>query len=118
MARYEDLKVWKKSISLVKEIYRILEKFPQDELFGLISQIKRAVISIPSNIAEGKGRKSRKEFIHFLHISLGSLYELQTQLIIAKELKYINDENLLILKNKMDEIEKMINSLISYTKST
>ena len=117
MSRYKRLIVWQKSIDLVKDIYNIAEYFPKNEIFGLTSQIKRSVISIPSNIAEGKGRKSKKEFINFLHISLGSLYELQTQIFIASELKLINDNDLKRLNMKMDEIEKMINSLIAYTKT-
>tara|TARA_B100000809_G_scaffold138551_1_gene136164 strand:+ start:31082 stop:31348 length:267 start_codon:yes stop_codon:yes gene_type:complete len=81
---YKELIVWQKSILLVKEIYALVISFPEDEKFGLTSQIKRAFVSIPSNIAEGWGRASRKNYIQFLRISRGSLYEVETQLIIEK----------------------------------
>jgi four helix bundle protein len=107
---YKELIVWQKSIILVKELYKITEHFPENEQYGLTSQMRRASVSIPSNIAEGWGRLSRKNYIQFLRISRGSLFELETQILITKELKYINDcesiENLII------EISKMLNSLI------
>lgn len=108
---YKDLIVWQKAIELVKEIYQLTTNFPADEKFGLTSQIKRAVISIPSNIAEGWGRKSTQNYIQFLRISRGSLFELETQIMISKELKIISDcekIDLLIL-----EISKMLNALIN-----
>jgi four helix bundle protein len=83
---YQDLEVWKSSIGFVKEIYQATAKFPPSEVYGLISQIRRAAVSIPSNIAEGQGRNSFKEFRQFLSISLGSLAEAETQLIIANEI--------------------------------
>jgi four helix bundle protein len=108
---YKELLVWQKSIDLVKEIYLLTELFPADEKFGLTSQIRRAAISIPSNIAEGWGRMSRKNYIQFLRISRGSLFELETQIIISKELKYSTDsEN---IENLIIEISKMLNSLIN-----
>jgi four helix bundle protein len=107
---YKDLLVWQKSISLVKEVYQQVSIYPQYEEYGLSSQMRRCVVSIPSNIAEGWGRKSRKNYIRFLRIARGSLYELETQLIISKELKYCKDFE------KADtfivEISKMLNSLI------
>jgi len=112
--RFEDLQVWQKGMQLVKMIYLLTQEFPNSELYALTSQIRRSAISIPSNIAEGKGRGSIKEFINFLHISLGSLYELQTQLYLAKDLNYISnsflykDINLTIV-----QLDKMINSLIN-----
>lgn len=107
---YKELLVWQKSIELVKEIYLQTELFPADEKFGLTSQIRRFVISIPSNIAEGWGRMSRKNYIQFLRISRGSLFELETQIIISKELKYCTDsEN---IDSLITEISKMLNSLI------
>ena len=107
---YRDLLVWQKSILLVKEVYQLTALFPADEKFGLTSQIRRAVISIPSNIAEGWGRMSRKNYIQFLRISRGSLFELETQIIISKELKFYSDcEN---IENLIIEISKMLNSLI------
>ena len=84
MHNFKDLRVWQKSIQLTTDIYKLLASFPTDEKFGLISRLKRAAVSVPSNIAEGAGRNSNKEFNHFLSISLGSLFELKTQLIISK----------------------------------
>src|SRR4030042_1837369 len=91
---YRDLEVWKLSIDLVKKVYQITHNFPASEKFGLINQIRRAAVSIPSNIAEGQGRNSTKEFKQFLAISLGSVAELETQLIIAKEIEYLALEEL------------------------
>ena len=99
---HKELDVWKKSMDLVESIYKISNTFPDDEKFGLTSQIRRAAISIPSNIAEGAGRKGDKEFIQFLHIALGSLTELDTQYIIAVRLQYI-------VKN--EELELLINDV-------
>ncbi len=107
---YKELIVWQKSMILVKELYIITESFPENEKFGLISQIRRASVSIPSNIAEGWGRLSRKNYIHFLRISRGSLFELETQVLISKELNYINDSD--IIEDLIIEISKMLNSLI------
>ena len=107
---YRSLIVWQKSMELVKTVYKITNTFPQEELFGLTSQIKRSVISIPSNIAEGKGRQTNKEFVQFLYIALGSLYELQTQMELAYELDFI--DRIEDVENLMIEIEKMLNALI------
>jgi len=85
---HKDLDVWKLSIQLVKDIYQLSSKFPSDEKFGLVAQIRRAVVSIPSNISEGAARNSDKDYIRFLYISLGSLSEIETQLIIAEELGF------------------------------
>ncbi|MCK0125010.1 four helix bundle protein [Gelidibacter sp. F2691] len=87
---HKDLDVWKKSMDLVEVVYRLSSQFPSDERFGLTSQMRRAAVSLPSNIAEGAGRKSDKELIQFLHIALGSLGELDTQYLIAVRLKYCN----------------------------
>jgi len=106
---HEDLEIWKKSIILVKEIYVITRNFPEEEKFVLISQMRRAAISIPSNIAEGAARKSKKEFANFLSISLGSLSELETQLIISKELDYIHD--IAQLREQIKRIRLMTSSL-------
>lgn len=114
MHKVEDLIVWKKSIQLAKEIYLLCAKISTDEKFGIISQIKRCSVSIPSNIAEGAGRNSNNEFKHFLGIANGSCYELQTQLILIKELNLTN--NILeidILIEKCIEIQKMIYSFKS-----
>ena len=108
---YRDLIVWQKGMLLCKEVYLLTQNFPKEEIYGLTSQMRRSVISIPSNIAEGRGRNSDKEFIRFLQIALGSIYELQTQLELAFELGYTNSiENLI---NLSIEIEKMLNSLIT-----
>ena len=108
---YKELIVWQKAIDLVKEIYKLTTHFPADEKFGLTTQIKRASVSIPSNIAEGWGRKSKQNYIQFLRISRGSLFELETQIIISKELKIISDcENIDLL---IIEISKMLNALIN-----
>ena len=86
---YKELTVWQKSIELVVEVYELTDKFPKVEMYGLISQMRRSAVSIPSNIAEGCARQNNKETIQFLYVSLGSIAELETQLLIAKELNYI-----------------------------
>ena len=108
---YRDLEVWKLSIDLVKKVYQVTHNFPDSEKFGLINQIRRAAVSIPSNIAEGQGRNSTKEFKQFLAISLGSLAELETQLIIAKEIEYLTQNGLDALLSPLDRIRKMIKGL-------
>ena len=108
---YRTLIVWQKSMDLTRQVYMITKGFPKDEIYGLTSQIRRCAVSIPSNIAEGKGRGGDKEFVRFLQISLGSLYELQTQLELAFSFNYIDN-----IKNILDlsmEIEKMLNKLIT-----
>ena len=107
MHKIEDLKIWKKSIELTKSVYVICADLPSEERFGLISQLKRCAVSIPSNIAEGAGRNSTKEFIHFLSIANGSSYELQTQLILATELNLISEEKIKPLLTNIIEIQKM-----------
>lgn len=102
------LEVWKRSMQLVTEIYSITAQFPDEEKFGLVSQMRRAAVSIPSNIAEGAARNSRKEFINFLHIAQGSTAELETQLFIAGELNFIDSAHKERLLKEIDEISKMI----------
>ncbi len=111
---HKDLEVWKKSMDLVSNIYKITESFPNKELYGLTNQIRRAAVSIPSNIAEGAARNSKKEFIQFLYIALGSLSELETQIIIANRLKYLNNLDTLLEDLKFSQ--KLINGLIYYLK--
>ena len=92
MKTHKDLEVWKRSIQMVTKIYKETTNFPKEELYGITSQIRRSAISIPSNIAEGAGRNHTKEFIQFLYISMGSLAELETQLIIANNLNFLTNE--------------------------
>ncbi|SDI51499.1 four helix bundle protein [Chryseobacterium jejuense] len=113
MANFKDLLVWQKSIDFVTEIYRITEVFPKNEVYGLISQIRRAAVSIPSNIAEGNSRRSKLDYLQFLKISRGSRAEVETQLIISKNLKFLNEEDYLKLNQEIIEIMKMLNGLIS-----
>ena len=108
---YRDLIVWQKAMALVTVIYRISKKLPRDETYGLISQIRRCAVSIPSNIAEGYGRNSTSDYIRFLHIATGSLYELQTQLEIAFNLEYLKKTDFDKLYESSREIERMLTSL-------
>ena len=107
MHKVEDLKIWKKSIELTKTVYLPVADLPSDEKFGLISQIKRSAVSIPSNITEGAGRNSNKEFKYFLSIANGSAYELQTQLILLTELSLIVKEKVQPVIEVCIEIQKM-----------
>lgn len=107
MNKYEDLKIWKKAMELVEDVYFLMKKLPDDEKFGLISQIKRCSISIPSNIAEGAGRNSKKEFVHFLSITNGSTLELETQLMLLERLKFIKKKEIEPLLSECVEIKKM-----------
>ncbi|RSK39300.1 four helix bundle protein [Mangrovimonas spongiae] len=107
MHKIEDLKIWKKSIKLAKTVYLITSELPSDEKYGLNSQIKRSAISIPSNIAEGAGRNSNKEFKYFLSVANGSAYELQTQLILSIELNLIAKEKVNPVIELCIEIQKM-----------
>lgn len=109
---FRKLLVWQKSMSLVTEIYKVTKGFPKDELYALASQIKRSSVSIPSNIAEGYGRKGQKDYLRFLNIAISSLFELQTQLEIAYNLKFINEEKFNKLYENTREIERMLSSFI------
>lgn len=112
MKTYRGLQVWQKSMTLVTEVYKISKGFPKDEAYGLTSQIRRCAISIPSNMAEGYGRNSTNEYIHFLRIATGSLYELQTQMEISMNLCYLNRDEFDKLYEVSREIERMLSSLI------
>jgi four helix bundle protein len=112
MKSHKDLDVWKKSMEMVANIYRLTRQFPSDEQYGLSSQIRRSAISIPSNIAEGAARNSDKEFKQFLYISLGSAAEVETQLIIAEKLGFLDSAD--IFQNDISDIRKMLTGLISY----
>jgi len=110
MHNLKELKIWHKAMELTTEVYRLTANFPKEEKYGLTSQIRRAAVSIPSNIAEGAGRNSNKEFVHFLAISNGSSYELQTQLLLCKNFKLI-DTGLELILDQIDQIQKMNYSL-------
>jgi len=111
MHNLKELKIWQKARELVKEIYLLTDAFPDEEKYGLISQIRRCSVSIPSNIAEGAGRDTQKAFNNFLSISLGSSYELETQLILCSDLKYIEENQLAEMSVKLTEIQKMLSGL-------
>lgn len=118
MSHFRKILVWQKSITLVTKIYKATSTFPREEVFGLTSQIRRSSVSVPSNIAEGSGRESSKDFLRFLYISLGSIFEMQTQLEIAKNIIYINEEEFNLLYEDSREIERMLASLIRKLKDT
>ena len=109
---YRDLNIWNGGIDLVKSIYMLTEKFPRQEIYGLVSQMRRSAVSIPSNVAEGFRRHHNKEYRQFLYTALGSCAELETQLTIAKELGYISKEQELGLLEKLDHICRMTTNLI------
>jgi len=111
MKTFRDLLVWQKSMTLVTEIYRLSKSFPKDETYGLTSQMRRCAVSIPSNMAEGYGRNSTSDYIRFLYIAAGSLYELQTHIEIALNLQYLNKTNFDKLYESSREIERMLSSL-------
>ena len=112
MKSHKDLDVWKKSMELVTNIYRLTRDFPHEEQYGLSSQIRRSAISIPSNIAEGAARNSAKEYKQFLYISLGSISEIETQILIAEKLGFLKSGNSLL--EDVSAIRKMLAGLISY----
>ncbi len=112
MGPHKNLDVWRKSMILCDEIYRVSKSYPKDELFGLVSQMRRAAVSIPSNIAEGYGRSTNAEVIHFLYNSLGSSNELDTQILISKSQNYLTDEDFTKIDNLNGDVNKMLHSLI------
>lgn len=112
MRDHKDLDVWKDSIGLVTDIYRATASFPKEEVYGLINQMRRAAVSVPSNIAEGAGRQTNKEFIHFLYVAAGSLSELETQLFIAQNLGYLADDRLAV--TRLVGVRKMLHGLIRH----
>jgi len=109
---YRDLLVWQKGLELAYLLYGITRLFPQEEKFGLISQIRRAAVSVPSNIAEGQARYGKKEFIQYLYIAKGSLAELDTQCLIARELGYVEEPQIKPVFLQIDELQRMLYSLI------
>jgi four helix bundle protein len=114
---YRDLIAWRKGMDLVTDVYRVTRSFPRDELYGLTSQLRRAAVSVPSNIAEGQARFSRKEFHHFLSQARGSLVEIETQLTIAENLGYLTSNHTRPLFEKASELGRVLNGLIASIKS-
>ncbi len=112
MAQYENLEVWKLSHEFVLDVYKVIEKFPTAERYRLTDQLCRAACSIPMNICEGSGRNTDKDFAHFLYISRGSLYETKYQLLLSRDLGYIDHEDYNTLLKKSDSIGKLLNALI------
>jgi len=118
MVNYRNYKVWEKAHLLVLEIYKILLQFPKDEQYNLVSQIKRAAVSIPTNIAEGCGRETQKEFIRFLYIASGSAHELEYLLLLSNELQLINKEDSQSIVDEIDQIKRMLAVLILKIKAS
>ncbi len=114
---YENLEVWIEARKLVSMIYTMTKKFPKDELYGLTTQIRRAVVSVPSNVAEGCGRNTTKDKLQFFYISRGSLFEVETQMFVALDLNYITKEDKAELKNQIELCKKLLNGFINYNKS-
>ncbi|MBR5914520.1 MAG: four helix bundle protein [Selenomonadaceae bacterium] len=110
---FKELLVWQKSMKLAAEVYRITKKLPKDELFGLTNQLRRAAVSIPSNIAEGNGRDSTKEYLRFLYIARGSRSEVETQLLLCVELGYLQKTEIVTALEICTEVGKMLNAVIS-----
>lgn len=116
MKGYHELKVWKKAYYLCLEIYKATSNFPADEKYGLTSQIRRSAVSVPSNIAEGHERQHVKEYIQFLFVALGSVAELETQLMISKDIGYLSKEFFVKVNSDLSEVGKMLNGLINSLK--
>ena len=112
LKNYKELKVWQKSYQLCLEMYKATKTFPKNEGFGLTSQMRRATLSIPSNIAEGYGRKTTPEYLRFLYIAYGSTCELETQLLLSGDLGYLNKEKVSELQRDIGEVERMLKALI------
>jgi four helix bundle protein len=110
---YKQLAVWQRAMDLVREVYRSTRSFPREELFGLSSQMRRAAVSVPSNIAEGKGRYSQKELLQFLYKARGSLMELETQICIARDLDYLDEGSGQTLSTRTTEVTRILNGLIN-----
>lgn len=110
---YEDLTVWQKAIQLVLFIYALTKRFPDDELYSLTKQLRRAAVSIASNIAEGKGRDTDRDLLRFLSMARGSLFEVKTQLVIARELGYLAPDSIKLASAKTDQVGRLLNGLIN-----
>ncbi|CAM3461007.1 four helix bundle protein [Flavobacterium chungbukense] len=118
MKTFRDLLIWQKSMNLVTEIYQLTNSFPKEEIYGLSSQIRRCSVSIPSNIAEGYGRNGKTELLRFLNISISSLFEMQTQLEISFNLKYITDYQFSKTNGESRELERMLSAFIKKLKDS
>lgn len=114
---YENLEVWMEARKLVSQIYGVSKEFPKEELYGLTNQIRRAAVSVPSNIAEGCGRNTTKDKLHFFYISRGSLFESETQMFVALDLNYISEDDKVNLKAQIELCKKLLNGFINYNKS-
>jgi len=109
---HKDLDVWKRSMDLVEEIYKLTSNFPSSEIYGLTNQLRRASVSIPSNIAEGAARKGNKELLYFINVAIGSIAEIETQLLIAMRLKYMNEDNSIF--ESATEVRKLLLGFRNY----
>ena len=109
---HKDLDVWKRSMDLVEEIYKLTSNFPSSEIYGLTNQLRRASVSIPSNIAEGAARKGDKELLYFINVAIGSIAEIETQLLIAMRLKYMNEDNSIF--ESATEVRKLLLGFRNY----
>ncbi len=112
MARYEDLTVWQRSHELALEVHKLTASFPASELYGLVSQLRRAAYSVPTNIVEGHARRSRREFVQFLNIAKGSISETDYLLYLSRDLGYLSDQDVSQLRAKCDEIRRMIYAMM------
>jgi four helix bundle protein len=110
---FRDLIAWQRAVDLALEVYRITKTFPREEIYGLTSQLRRAAVSIPSNIAEGQGRRTSRDFLHFLAIARGSLAEIETQLFIAARLGYVGNADEVALNARIVELHRILNGLIN-----
>ena len=117
MHRYKDLEIWKLSVKFCVPIYRVTAKFPSEEKFNLVSQLRRASVSVPSNIAEGSAKSSDKHFLVFLETALGSCFEMETQLLVSNNLEFIDDNTLQDLSKQLETNIQMISKFMSYLKS-
>ena len=110
---HKDLILWQKALDLAVAVHEVSSTFPRSEVFGLVSQIRRASVSVPSNIAEGSARRSTREFIAFLHIARGSMAEVETQLLLAQRFGYLDDSRLTALQLNLDEVGRIMNAVIT-----
>jgi four helix bundle protein len=110
---YQNLIAWQKAKALALDVYRCTSDLPKHEMYGLTSQMRRAAVSVPSNIAEGKGRYSHRDVVHFLYQARGSLFELETQLAIARDLEYLKQQEFENLNSKIEELSRILNGLIN-----